>query len=222
MALPPVQVQKKRGLGCVGCGCSVFAAIVILLVALVAASSYYFYKAALSYTGTAAVPVPQFDGGDQVFNTAGQKIIAFEQALQGGQPASLHLNADEINTLIARDPSFAKLRGQLFVTLNNDEATVQTSLLLSNVESVVLTDRYLNGTATFALYFDPADKSIHIDLHRAHLQDRDLPGTFTDGFNKSAGPMLNQKLQADPAARDFINSLQKMTVENGELVIETH
>jgi hypothetical protein len=40
-------------------------------------------------------------------------------------------------------------------------------------------------------------------------------------FNQTFNTSFNSKLQANPAARDFLNRAQKIAIENGELVIET-
>jgi len=222
MAIPPVQAQApKKRIGCVGCGCAVLAAIVILLIILMGWGCYSLYTTTVSFTSTAGVPVPQFDGGDQVLTTVHQKLAAFQQASQASQPASLHLTADEINTLIARDPSYAKAKGHLFVTLKDNEATIQTSVPLSSMESVALTDRYLNGTLTFGLSFNSTDKSLNVDLRGLHLNDRDLSGSLNAGSSQSLNPLLNQKLQANPVIHEFLNHVQNLTIENSELVIET-
>ena len=85
----------------------------------------------------------------------------FNRRRQAGQPASLHLTSNEINTLIARDPSYDKIKGHLFIALKDNEATIQTSLPLSSVESVMLTDSYLNGSLTLVVGFNPDGQEPH-------------------------------------------------------------
>jgi hypothetical protein len=215
---PPAQIPKKRGVSCFGCGCAILALIALLLVALVAGGIYYFYTSVRGFTDITSVEIAQFDGGEQVYQHTEQKLDAFRQ--NPGRSASLHLSADEINTLIARDPSFATVRGHLFVTLKGNEATIQTSLPLSAIESFVMTDRYLNGDATFALGFDPQGKNVEVDMHVIHVKDRTIPPA-NEGFNQSFNRLFNQKLQSNPAVRDFLSRTQKIAVENGEFVIET-
>lgn len=218
---PPVIIQKKRGLGCVGCGCAVLALLVVLAAALIGGGSYYLYHALYGCTDASPTTVAQFDGGDQILAATEHDLEDFKHALELGQPGSLRLNSDQINTLIARDPSFAQLRGHLFVTLRGSEATLQTSLPLSSFETVLFPDRYLNGDATFALGFTPEDKSVNLDLHALHLKGNDLPASFDDSFNQSFNRVLNQKLQSNAAVHEFLNRTQKLSVENSQLVIET-
>jgi hypothetical protein len=220
-AYPPVQIQKKRGMGCLGCGCAILVILVLLVIGLIAATGWYGYNTVRGYTGESPVAVPQFDGGDPVFASAQQQIKTFQQALQGNRPASLHLTADQINTLILHDDSFSALQGHVFVVFKGDEATLQFSLPLKSFETYLFPDRYLNGDATFALSFDSTDKSLNLDLHGAHLAGHDLPAGFNDGFNRSFNQVFNQKLQSNPTVHDFLNRTTKFTVENGELIIET-
>jgi hypothetical protein len=219
---PPVQIQKKkRGMGCLGCGCTILAVLALLLVAIAAFVGYYMYHSLHDYTDVTGAALPQFDGGDQTLASAQQNLNGFRQSLEHSQPASLHLNSDQLNTLIARDPSFAQARGHLFITLKGSEATLQTSLPLSAVESVAFSDRFINCDATFGLSFNSVDKTINVDMHGIHIKGHDLPANLNDSINGMLNPLLNQKLQSNPVVHDFLSRVQKLTVENGELVIET-
>jgi hypothetical protein len=218
IAPPTVQMQKKRGWGCWGCGCGILAAVVLLIIAFLGAGGYYAYHAVRNLTDATAVAVPQFDGGDAVDQAANQKVSVFEQAIEHAQSATLHLSADEINTLIAHNPAYAK---RLFVKLTDSDATVQTSVALGSFENVVFTDRYLNGTGSFSVSFDPESKSVNFDLHSLEVKGNEIPASAMSSFNQTFNTSFNSKLQANPAARDFLNRAQKIAIENGELVIET-
>jgi hypothetical protein len=210
-------VSKKRGWGCWGCGCGILAAVVLLIIAFLGASGYYVYHAARNLTDPTAVAVPQYDGGDAAYQAASQKVSAFQQAIERAQPATLRLNSDEIDTLIAHNPAYAK---RLFVKLTGSDATVQMSLALASFEKVILTDRYLNGTGSFGVSFDPESKDVNFDLHSIEVKGTEIPANVMTSFSQSFNTNFNARLQANPAARDFLNHTQKITIENGELVIE--
>jgi hypothetical protein len=217
---PPIQIQKKKGMGCFGCGCAIAIVLVLLLIGLVAASCYYGYHALRNFTDTAGVPIVQADGGDATYSAAQKKVDDFENAFERRQPATLHLNASEINTLLARDPAFSKLQGHLAVTLQGQEATVQSSLPLGTFENVIFPERYLNGNATFALSVDSDLHSLLFDIHQMQIHGQDIPPTSNASLNQLLNQIVNQKLQANQLARDFMASVHKADIENGELVIE--
>lgn len=217
----PVVIQKKRGKGCWGCGCAVLAAIVILLAAL----AFFFYKkfnaVAQIYTSATPAEIPTTDAGDAVYQAAQGKLNTFAQAWQQGRPATLRLNTDEINTLIARDPNYAALHGNIDVSLTGDTAEIESSLQLGAVEKAYMPDRYFNSDATVGLEFNPATHAIALDLRRLRLNGQSLPPSANDSLNQSLNTFLNQQLQMNQQAKDFLAHAQKIDIENGDLVIES-
>jgi hypothetical protein len=219
MALPPppVSVPKKRGLGCLGCGC----ALLLFIAALIAAVIFGGYHMANSLTDASPASIPQADGGTAVYTTAQHKITDFQQAITQDKPATLHLNSDEINTFIAHDPSMTAARGHLFVKLQDSEATIQCSLPLSMFEKSFMADRYMNCDATLGLAFNPQDKSITVDLHSLGLKGQEIPTSANANLNQTINATIAEQIQASQPAHDFLARTQKITIEKGELVIET-
>jgi hypothetical protein len=217
---PPIQIQKKQGMGCFGCGCAIVIVLVLLLIGLVVASCYVLYHKALNLTDAAATPLPQTDKGDDIYSNAHVKISQFEDAFERQQPAVLHLSADEINSLIARDPKFEQMRGHFFVTLQGSEATLRYNFALGTYESVILTDRFVDGNVTFGVSFDPPTHNLLFDIHGIEIKNMPVPPSSAESFSRIVNQTVNQKLQANQLARDFMASVQKADIENGELVIE--
>jgi hypothetical protein len=209
--------KKKRGLGCAGCGCGLLLIIGLLFVAL----GYSSYHTALKVTNATPAPIAQVDGGSDVYTTAQHKIAAFQHNIEHGQPATLRLNSDEINTYIARDPSASAVRGHLAVKLEGDEATLHSSLPLGAVENVVMADRYADLDATFSLTFDPQTRGITVNAHDIRIKGQPEPDSINPILNQTINAVLAQRIQASASMRDFLAHTQKMTIENGELVIET-
>jgi len=218
---PVVVVDKKRGWGCWGCGCAVLVVLALVVIGLTVFFARSIYSVAKTVTAEQGVAVETTDGGDAVYTGAEQKMNAFRDAVEHHQPASLHLTGDEINTIIARDPQYAKVRGHLHVNLKGDSADVQTSFQLGQFETVMLADRYFNGTATLGLGFDPATHEMSIDLRQLQVGDKPVPQNSLVGLNQGITQNLNAQIQARPEARDFVNRASKIAIENGELVVET-
>jgi hypothetical protein len=220
-APPVVVVPKKKRWGCVGCGCALAIVIVLLVIGLCVFGGRKAYQMAQGYTSAEPVTVAAVDAGPDVYNTAESKLNTFEQSFEREQLSTLHLNSAEINTLIARDPNWAQARGHVAVQLQGETATVQSSALLGDYEKNFMADRYANTNATFGLSFDPATQQLLLDVQSLTMNGQALPSTSSAGINQMVNPLLNQQLQGNQLARDFLARVKKMGIENGELVIET-
>jgi len=104
---PPPAQPKKKGLGCFGCGCVVLLLLGVLTVGLTGALAYVIHSRLMEITSDTPANIATFDGGDEMYATAKQKLADFNHDQQSHQPATLQLSADEINTLIAR-PRFCE------------------------------------------------------------------------------------------------------------------
>lgn len=236
---PPAPVQKKSGLGCLGCGCLILALLALLFLGLVGGVVYGVYNEAIVLTSPTPPAIPSFDGGDDVYNRAKQKITDFNHDLQDHQAATVHLTADEINTLIARNPDFTKNGVHLFVTLNSDQAQVQWTFPTSLLPYGILPNRYFNGSTTFRVTFDSTERMIKFDPQSLQVGNDVLLGESSDdsdtsssfqkgfvrGFNQSFAPAFNksfnQGLQKTPGGRELLEQAKTVEIKDGELVIET-
>lgn len=218
---PVVVVEKKRGWGCWGCGCGVLLAIAVLVIALGVFMGRSFYSMAKTVTSEQGTTIQTTDGGDAVYTSAQQKVTAFQQAVEQHQPGSLHLTSDEINTLIARDPNYAKLHGRMHISLAADAAEIESSLQLGLVEKAFMPERYFNSDATLGVGFIPATHALVVDLRRLQLNGQTMPANANASLNQSLSTFLNQQLQLNPQAKTFLDRAQKVAIENGQLVIET-
>ena len=179
------------------------------------------YQVAQGLTSNQRVTITAADGGPAVYQSAQGKLDTFEQAFEREQPATLHLSADEINTLINRDPDWAKARGHLAVQLQGQAASVQSSFLLGSMESRFMADRYVNFNATFGLSFDPATQHLLFDAQSLSMNGQLLPSSSNASLSLTINQLVNQQLQANQLARDFLARVKRADIENGELVIET-
>jgi len=224
MANPPppdAPVEKKRGMGCWGCGCLILALVAVLFLGLVAGGAYLLYSEAVSLTSTTPATVPSFTGTDDVYQTAREKLSGFDHDLKNHQAATIQLSADEINALISRDPDFIENKIHLYVTLSNDQARAQISLPVSFFQLGILRDRYLNADTSFGLNFDPSAKTLNLDLRSAQVGDRDIPADYLPMTQNEINQVFNQMMQKDPNFEDFLQQAKSIRIKDGELVIET-
>jgi hypothetical protein len=217
---PIVVVQKKSGWGCAGTGC-----VIVLIIAVLAAGALYLGgKKALqtvqSATTTVPVVIPTADAGPEVYTAAENKMDTFEQAFQRGAPATLHLNTEEINTLIARDPDWEKARGRVAVQLKDNTARLQASIDLSMMGTQIVAGRFLNVDSTLGISFDPATQRLAFDVQSINMNGQTAPANSAATMNALVNTLVNQQLQNLPAAHDVLARVQKADIENSELVIE--
>jgi hypothetical protein len=223
MATPPSAppgVPEKRGLGCFGWGCAVLVVLLLLIGGLIAGISYFGYSKISNLTSTAPTTVRTYDGGDTVYQSAIQKTNTFDQAVQRDQPATLELSADEINTLIARDPDFTKYQIRAFVTMTGDHGDMQISLPTNLIPYGLIKDRYLNVEAEFTPAFDPSTKALNFTLHTFKFGGGSVPPAQLTTVQNNLNPLLNTQLQNSDAAKQILDRAQVIEIRDGKLIIK--
>jgi len=220
---PPqvIVIEKKRGLGCFGCGCLVLSLFLLLIILIIGSVSYVAYSKFHSLTSATPATVQTFDGGDDVYHGALQKWTDFGQAVDQRKPASLHLNADEINTLIARSPALKEHRTHAFVTINGDEMEIKMSMPTDILKLSILKGRYINGSITSGIEFDPSSKTLHVLLKQLQVGPEAIPKDYLPTAQQELDAGINQALQNDANMQSMMGRIKSLEIANGELVIET-
>jgi hypothetical protein len=218
---PPGTVQKKKGMGCLGCGCLILGLLALLFIALVGGILYVGSSNLTSLTSATPTDVPSFDGGDDVYNATRQKIIDFQHDLKNSQAATLTLSADEINTLIAHSPDIAAAKVRVFVSMSGDQARVQFCAPTDALSGGMLKGRYLTGDVSFGLNFDPAAKTLDMKFQNLQFGNRTIPQNYLPVAEAEVNPALNQTLQKTDDGRNLVNNAKSIEIKDGQLVIET-
>ena len=230
---PVVIIEKKRGLGCFGCGCLILVLLFLLLAGGIGAGCYFGYNQVLALTSPTQVTIPTFDGGDDVYNQAREKMNAFNHNLESHLKTTVHFSADELNTLIAHSPDFDHNTIHLFVSMNGDRARIQASVPTNLWSKNLFKDRYVHLDSTFGLTFSPdthlllflpqnlqVGERVVYDANTASAQNSSTQSAtqlYTANFNQ----FLTATIQKSPDGRALIDQAQSIEVKNSELVIET-
>lgn len=218
---PPAQpVEKKRGMGCLGCGCLILVILALLLAALIGGVGYVAYSKLNGLTTSEPPLIQAFDGGDDLYQSTTKKLNDFDQAVQQHQTATLHLNANEINTLIARDPDFKDHNIQAFVTITDDVAEIKMGMPLSALPISIFKGRYLSGSIKSGIDFDPQNKVVNLLIKDLQIANETAPPDYLPTVQSEIDPALNQALQKNPTAQSILNQAKSIKIENSELVIE--
>jgi hypothetical protein len=222
MSTPPPAppVQKKRGMGCLGCGCLILVVLALLLAALIGGVGYIAYAKINGLTTDHPPEIQAYDGGDDAYHAISQKLADFSQAVNQQKAATLHLNADEINTLIARNPDLKNNKIQAFVTLSDDVAEMQLSASLDNLKLSAFKGRYLYVSTKTGLDFDPQSKAVNLLIKDFQIGKETTPPDYLPMVQSQIDSALNQALQGNPSSKNALDHAKSIEIKNGELVIE--
>jgi hypothetical protein len=220
---PPPPQKKDSGMGCLGCGCLILVAILLVLVGLAGGLAFFLYKDAVAVTSSAPAAFPPYNGSDDIYASAQKKISDFNQAVGTGNPATLTLSADEINSMLAHDRDLNRMHARYLVELNGDEARLQGSVPTDSIALIApfIQGRYVNADATFALTFNTDSKTVGLDLHKMQIGDTPVPQNALPTMQVELYPWINMLLQKYPAASNALKAATTVGVKNGQFVIVT-
>jgi hypothetical protein len=224
---PPPAPPKKGGMGCLGCGCLVLALLAILFVGLVAGGAYLGYTKVVGLTSTTPADIPSFEGGDDLYQAAKQKVADFDHDVKNHQAATIQLSADELNALIAHAPDVTQNNLHLFVTLTDNECRLQASLPTDGLSHGIIKGRYFNFDASFEVHFDPGTRNVNLTFDALQFGDKVLLGedASNQSFMRSFAPAFNQSfnnaIRQNPDGAALLDQAKSIEIQNGQLVIET-
>jgi len=230
----PPSAKKKRGPGCLGCGCIVLFLIAGLSVALIGAALYGGYETIIGMTTTTAPSLPVFNGTDDMYMSARQKLADFDHDVQNHQAATIQLSADELNALIARNPDAAKNNLHAFISMTDDEGRIQASAPTDIVSHGTMPGRYFTFDVTFEVHFDAPTKSLNVVPHSFQAGDKVLFGANADASDSSTlspasqtylrtllNQTLNTAIRNNPDGAALLDEAKSIEIQNGQLVIQT-
>jgi hypothetical protein len=218
---PVVVVKEKRGPGCLGCGCGILVLLFVLVAVLLAGLLYEIKQKGTAVTSATAAQIPSFDGGDTMYQAANQKLNDFTDAVQNGQPGHLQLSADEINTLIAHNPAFASYGAHAFVTLQDNNVNLKASLSGSAIPFGLLNGRYGNFEADFTPAYDADNKTLSFTIHQLKSGDQAMTPDQLASLQSEIDALLQIELEQSAAGKNFLDHAKSITIQNGQLDIET-
>ena len=140
--LSPYQTPPRRsGGGCFLKGCLALVVLVMLLGVFFGGSAWYLWHATEPFRTSARVPIPTFQADAAAEAATGQKLAAFNQTLAAGQRATLSLTGDDLNVLLAHDPTLSKFRDRVYLSVVHNQLVVETSFPLVDDSSLPAAQR---------------------------------------------------------------------------------
>jgi hypothetical protein len=228
LATPP---PKKRGLGCLGCGCVVLALLAVLFFVMIGSLVYMANKSIDNLTSTTPPTIPSFDGGDDMYAKARQKLADFDHDVTNHQAATIRLSADELNTLIARDPDVVRNQIHAYVSMTDSEGRVQAGFPTGPISHGWVAGRYASFDVSFEVHLDQSAKSVAVTPHTIAVGDKTLVGpnsendqsaqTLMHSFVLNFNLQLNAGIRKNSDGAALLDQAKSIEIQGGQLVIET-
>ena len=157
----------------------------------------------------APVPVPEFSASDSQIQSVRERWQDFEQKARASQPAEIELTADDINTLIAKNPDMG---GKVFVSIEGNQLRLQTSDPLG--EFLGRPGYYFNGDIT--VEFKGAQSLENPQLNRIVVNGEQVPSDLLNWKYRSR--RLRDYL-ADHGNNYHIGAIE---VREGKMILRSH
>jgi hypothetical protein len=121
----------KRRRGCFFYGCLTGT---ILLLVVLAGLLLGYLKILNTFTDTKPAPLPTANMSDAEMAQVRQRVDAFRENIRSARSTPpLSLSADELNALIATDPNLQAFKGELYVTIEDNQVKGQVSVPTSQI-----------------------------------------------------------------------------------------
>ena len=148
------------------------------------------------------------DRGSQVDEATDHPLHAAEGGIH------LALSGDELNALILTDPNLRALKGQLYVSIEDNQVKGQLSVPTARVGLGVFRHRYLNGSGTFNVSL--TNGTLYVSAQNLSVKGKPIPEKYMQQVRRQN---LAQSFNDDPKISVGLNKLQSIEVKDGKLVI---
>jgi hypothetical protein len=154
---------------------------------------------------------------------AAQKIEQLRTAALTQQPVTMEFTATELNTLIARHPSFSEWRNKARIAIANSELTLDLSVPLSDIPLPRVRNRWFNGSVRLALAYDENDFALGIRSLTANGRDVDMSffQTMADDINQHFNESFDNSQRSNVQSNEFWENVRSMEVRGDKLIITT-
>lgn len=210
----PVQqhVPEKKKHGCFFWGCTITSIILLLIAGSVGYGMYQFYSIIKSFTSDSPAPIATVNATQDDYQQLANRVAAFTQEAKENRPAELILSENDINTLIALDPSWQELKGRVFVKMAGDTIQADASIPLDLVPG--FKGRYLNGTIGVKASLQGG--VLLVTPETVVVNGRALPEEIMAQLRNMN---LAQNMYKDKEKIEKIQQFEALEVKDGKLVI---
>lgn len=213
--------RKKRG--CLFYGCLIVLIMTVILGVGMGVGVWYVAKtlrAALEqFTDTAPIAINKSTMSDGDYTALEARVAAFGEALKAGRvPEPLVLGADDLNALLARNPSMSTWKDRVEVMLEGGQVRARVSMPLDQFGETpllkALRGRYLNGEA--ALEVGMVGGQLDVRMRSLQVKGQGMPAEVMQALSQQN---LAEAANQDPGKAAFLQKLGVLSVKDGQLVV---
>ena len=218
---PPPQ---RQGMGCFAKGCITVVVVLMLLGVLLGGAAWYVFNSFQAFVSTSPVSVRSFQASDAQYQDVTRRYTEFIQALNAGRAATFSLSADDLNTLLNRDPEFKKNRGRMFVDIKDSDIMAEASFPIENNGSSRrgAQKAYFNGRVYFSASYTDGEAAMHVRKVES-LDGQAMSDFLLRFFNRiDISQLFNQAMHDEQrkgsAWAEAMAKVDRVVVENGRIV----
>lgn len=219
---PPPFKPRGPGPGCFLKGCLTLFIVFMIMGMMIGALGYYIYSAALPFISEEPGNIRVSAATDEQYQALIERLKPFNDALESGHAATAELTADDIDTLIARDPHFEDVRGRLYISIVNNRLVADVTTPIDNAQ--------VNGpkaffTGRFTVDASIVDGELSVVLRQVEgaagkplppLIERFVTGA---GFVQTFERGVQDRIQAQGHLSGVMERIKTARIENNRIVL---
>ena len=215
----------QGGMGCFAKGCLIASVAGFALFILVFGGAWFLYqKAVYTFTAPQAVQITSQIPTDAQYKSATEMLHRLQTAAGNNTSETVEFTATDLNALIARHPSFANPRRQIFISIANSIMTVEMSVPFERSRLPLLKGRWFNGAARFRVdyvygQFTVIPESLVANGHRVPREI--FSENFVSSFNRSFTKSFNNSVRQNRQGEEFWKRIKSVTVRDDKLIVTT-
>lgn len=227
--LPTTPPGRPRRLGCFVKGCLLTITVLMFIGVGIGAFGWFVVKSGQAYFTEQQVPTRVFDATDEQYQAVLAKLEPFNQAINEGHAATLELTADDFNTLIARLPQLASLRGQTFVNVVDGQLVADLSFPFNEGTGpgqyfvnarVTLDASFAGGKFTFALrHAAPLQGEAREGLLPTLLREPWFLQNYSEMINRDANGFARDQTRKDPGIANVLAKVRTAVIQGDKIVV---
>ena len=226
LPLPP---GRRRGLGCFAKGCLTTITALMFIGVGIGAFGWYLYKSGQAYFTEKQVPTRVLEVTDDQYQAVLARLQPFGEAASQGRAATVELTAADLNTLIAREPGFASLRGQTFLDLVKGQLVADLSFPASQDVNpspyfinahATLDASFAGGRFTFALRrVRPLRGEANEGLLPSLLRNPTFLQNYSQMLNRDFNNLLRDEARKEPRFAAVLAVVRTIVIQDDKLVV---
>ena len=228
-SLPPTVSanQRRGGLGCFTKGCLLTIIVLMLLGVGLGTFAWFFYKSGQAFFTDQPVATRAATPTDEQYQAVLTRLQPFSQAMAEGRAESVELTADDLNTLIARAPQLAPLRGQAFVEIVKGQMIADISFPVTDPgptqyfinARTTLDASFAGGKFTFALRNAvPLRGELKDGLLLTMLRNPTFMQSYSQKLTDDFNARFRDAMRRDPSLAEVVSRLRTVVLKDNLLV----